>query len=242
MLSSGSSSHLAMPDYSLYLPRVLGYPFFVATGAVLFSVMSIYLFENSFTAGFVFSIVLSIVSFLYLIAYVGITRFIDLDRRLRARDKMLSGIQWQGNETVLDVGCGNGILTFGAAKKLTVGKVTGIDIWSDRAGDSSLEKFNRNALVEGVVDKVEFQNVDVCELEYADACFDVILCGLAMHHIAHGESFDRAISEMVRVLKPGGWIVVYDIALIIFFCKRQLRHYSLDISQISKNIIICQKI
>ena len=51
------------------------------------------------------------------------------------RDQMLSLYTWQGDEAVLDVGCGRGLLMAGAAKRLNAlhgkGTVTGIDIWSN---------------------------------------------------------------------------------------------------------------
>src|SRR5215469_15738592 len=42
--------------------------------------------------------------------------------KLRIRDDLLESIRWSGNETVLDTGCGRGLLLIGAAKRLTNGK------------------------------------------------------------------------------------------------------------------------
>jgi cyclopropane fatty-acyl-phospholipid synthase-like methyltransferase len=42
---------------------------------------------------------------------------------------LLDRIEWTGQEEVLDVGCGRGLMLIGAAKRLTTGKATGIDIW-----------------------------------------------------------------------------------------------------------------
>ena len=50
--------------------------------------------------------------------------------KFRHRDRMLAQINWSGNEAVLDVGTGRGLLLIGAARKLTTGKAMGIDIWS----------------------------------------------------------------------------------------------------------------
>ena len=59
--------------------------------------------------------------------------------KFRHRDFMLAMHAWQGNERVLDVGCGRGLLLVGAAKHLTTGHATGIDIWSnvDMGGNSA---------------------------------------------------------------------------------------------------------
>src|ERR1700730_10766018 len=54
------------------------------------------------------------------------------------RERVLNSITWHGNETVLDVGCGHGLMLIGAAKRLTTGKAIGVDIWQkeDQAGNS----------------------------------------------------------------------------------------------------------
>jgi hypothetical protein len=49
--------------------------------------------------------------------------------KLRIRDMMLDAIPWRGNEMVLDVGCGRGLLLVGDARRLTTGKAIGLDRW-----------------------------------------------------------------------------------------------------------------
>ena len=51
--------------------------------------------------------------------------------KLNHRDYMLSLHAWRGDERVLDVGCGRGLLLAGAARKLRTGHATGLDIWSN---------------------------------------------------------------------------------------------------------------
>src|SRR5262245_39967625 len=51
--------------------------------------------------------------------------------KFRARDALLNSVPWRGDEQVLDVGCGHGLMLIGAAKRLTTGRATGIDIWQD---------------------------------------------------------------------------------------------------------------
>src|SRR5262245_23170499 len=50
--------------------------------------------------------------------------------KFRVRDALISRVAWRGDERVLDIGCGHGLLLIAAAKKLTTGRATGIDIWS----------------------------------------------------------------------------------------------------------------
>ncbi len=50
--------------------------------------------------------------------------------KLWSRDRQLDGLKLRGDELVLDVGCGRGLLLIGAAKRLTTGKAVGVDIWN----------------------------------------------------------------------------------------------------------------
>src|SRR5581483_12095574 len=45
--------------------------------------------------------------------------------KLRLRETILAGIPWRGDERVLGVGCGRGLMLVGAAKRLTTGKAVG---------------------------------------------------------------------------------------------------------------------
>src|SRR5262245_31950115 len=46
--------------------------------------------------------------------------------KLRQRDRMLDAIPWRGDEQVLDLGCGRGLMLIGAAKRLTTGRAVGV--------------------------------------------------------------------------------------------------------------------
>jgi SAM-dependent methyltransferase len=50
--------------------------------------------------------------------------------KMRQRDRLLDLIAWRGDERILDVGCGRGLLLLGAAQRLTTGKAIGVDIWA----------------------------------------------------------------------------------------------------------------
>jgi arsenite methyltransferase len=131
--------------------------------------------------------------------------------KFRHRDRMLAMLDWKGNESVLDVGTGRGLLMIGAASKLTTGKAIGIDIWSakDLSGNS-LEGTLRNAELEGVRDRVEVRNGDAAAMKFPDASFDVVLSNLCIHNIPTRKARDKACSEIVRVLKPGGRAIISD--------------------------------
>ena len=134
----------------------------------------------------------------------------------RIRKEIFDSVGLRGDEKVLDVGCGSGLLLNGAAMRLTNGKATGIDIWSPHSGGGNLELLWRNAKAEGVADKIEFKEADARKMPFEDSAFDVVLSSGALHHISRSfEDHERTVREMVRVLKPGGKIVIWDITHMI---------------------------
>jgi arsenite methyltransferase len=98
---------------------------------------------------------------------------------------------------VLDVGCGVGITPCYLAKRHG-SRVVGVDI-SERMIDWS----NGRAKREGVQDKVEFRMADARSLPFKDALFDAVI-GESI--TAFLEDKQGALSEYVRVTRPGGYI------------------------------------
>ncbi len=132
--------------------------------------------------------------------------------KVRRREQLLAEIPWSGDEQVLDVGCGRGLLLIGAAKRLTTGRATGVDIW--RAQDLSNNRPDAtlaNAMAEGVAAHVRVDTADMRQLPFPSDSFDVVLSSAAIHNLDEAADRDRAIQEIARVLKPGGFCLVDDI-------------------------------
>ena len=132
--------------------------------------------------------------------------------KFRERDRLLNGISWRGDETVLDVGCGRGLMLIGAARRLESGKAVGVDIWQseDQSGNNP-EATRKNARAEGVADRVEIQDGDARRLPFEDDTFDVVLSSLALHNIYSAGGRREAVREILRVLKGGGRVAILDI-------------------------------
>src|SRR5262249_56592558 len=101
------------------------------------------------------------------------------------RERLMALIPWRGDEAVLDVGCGRGLLLIGAAQRLTTGTAVGVDLWSkDDLLDNRPEATRENAALEGVADPVEVKDRDARDLPFADNTFDVIVSPAAPHNIS----------------------------------------------------------
>jgi SAM-dependent methyltransferase len=132
--------------------------------------------------------------------------------KIRGRDRLLSLLPWRGDEMVLDVGCGRGLLLIGAARRLTTGKAIGVDIWqSEDLSGNRPEATLENAQIEGVAERVEVKTADARQLPFPDASFDVVVSNIALHNIYKAAERQQAVREIARVLKPGGRVAIMDI-------------------------------
>lgn len=135
--------------------------------------------------------------------------------KLRLRDEIFEKIRLRGDERILGVGCGHGLLLVAAAKQLDKGgKTFGVDIWksADQAGNSP-QATRRNAEIEGVADRLEITTADARRLPFADATFDLIGSSWVLHNIVRPKERKKALAEIVRVLKPGGTVLIVDVWL-----------------------------
>ena len=130
----------------------------------------------------------------------------------RVMRSLLNQRNWRGDENVLDVGCGRGLVTIEAARRVPRGRVYGIDIWqpNDLSGNSPAA-VHGNAVVAGVDSRLTIETGDARDLPYPEETFDVVTSMTALHNIPTADGRRKAISELWRVLRPGGQILIFDI-------------------------------
>jgi arsenite methyltransferase len=145
--------------------------------------------------------------------------------KFRHRDFMLGMHAWRGDEQVLDVGCGRGLLLAGAAKRIAelhgTGHATGIDIWSntDMAANSALAT-QRNLELEGVLQLCTLVSKPAQEMPFRDGSFDLVVSNLCLHNIYDRGARRRAVEQIARVLRPGGAAILSDYKLTREYAQR----------------------
>ena len=101
---------------------------------------------------------------------------------------------------VLDAGCGTGEVSVRLAQLYPAARVLGVDILVPH-----LERGRARASAMGLGDRVRFEERSVYELELPAGAFDLVVCRHVLQAIPHPE---RVLAELVRVVRPGGWLHV----------------------------------
>ena len=156
--------------------------------------------------------------------------------KVRLREQLMDSLNLRGDETVLDVGCGRGLLLTAAARRLPAGKAIGIDLWQsvDQSGNRPGETL-ANAQAEGVASRVEIRTGDMRELPFPDGMVDAVVSSLAIHNIPDRAGRVKAVQEIARVLKPGGQALLLDFQAIDEYAQvfREMGWQQVDVSRLN---------
>ena len=95
---------------------------------------------------------------------------------------VLSHLDYDGQEKILEVGCGSGALIIRAALTWSKAKVIGIDYWG-AVYTYSKALCEKNAVSEGVASRYVFQHGDAKQLDFPDESFDVVISNYVYHNV-----------------------------------------------------------
>ncbi len=198
------------PDYGIDGPRGIVLLLLASAGSIG-AVMGLYRWQSSpcWCYGLV-EIALLIVAVDCLLLAGSLLWYSKVQKQ-REAERLLDRVPWRGDEYILDVGCGRGLLLISAARRLNTGRAVGVDVWRglELSGNCAQATWE-NARRAGVAERVEIQDSDARRLPFADASFDVVLSSLVLHNIPSQAGRRQAVREIERVLKPGGHIALLD--------------------------------
>jgi ubiquinone/menaquinone biosynthesis C-methylase UbiE len=115
------------------------------------------------------------------------------------RQAFLADVPFPAQATVLDVGCGTGVLTRRLVRLPAVETVVGVD-----PAPALLERARELA---DDVPNITFQEADGRSLPFGDEAFDVVIFDSTLSHVPEP---GRALAEAHRVLRLSGWVGVFD--------------------------------
>jgi len=117
-------------------------------------------------------------------------------------------------QAILDIATGTGDFAILAAEMLKPQRLIGADI-SEGMMEIGRQKVHR----EGLDDIISFAKEDCLHLSYADDSFDAVTAAFGIRNF---EDLDKGLSEMCRVLKPGGRLSIVELTHPVRFPMKQL--------------------
>jgi ubiquinone/menaquinone biosynthesis C-methylase UbiE len=131
---------------------------------------------------------------------------ITLGRDELLRERTIQKSEIKEGDTVLEVGSGTGTLSLAAKRKAgKSGNVYGIDIIPGMIELSKQKAKN-------VDEDITFTLGNIVEIPHEDNKFDVVMCSFMIFHVSE-QTRRKGISEIYRVLKPGGRLFIVDLGL-----------------------------
>lgn len=134
--------------------------------------------------------------------YDGLNRVISFGIDMKWRQKVIQLVADQNPKTVLDIATGTGDLAILMAEKTKAEKIIGLDI---SAG--MLEVGKQKIAHKQLSEKIEMMLADSEAMPFQDNTFDAITVAFGIRNFEH---LDRGLTEILRVLKPGGIFVILE--------------------------------
>lgn len=120
-------------------------------------------------------------------------------------ERIVDDLQLNGDEKVLDAGCGLGMVLLTMAQQLPKGEAVGVDEWELRDPSGQARQIvDDNAKLLKVAKRVSFIEAPLSDLPFENDSFDVVTSNSVIQ--AQSEKAVRAdiVRELYRVTKPGG--------------------------------------
>ena len=192
-------------NYGNWVPEKALYMLFGASAILLVLAVALQLLVGNV-------VVTAIVGVLCAVALVmAIYMFVCHEEFAFGKGNMMAGVHehlvehldWDGNGTLLDIGCGAAALTVRCAKTFPKAKITAMDYWGVEWSYAK-EQCEKNAKIEGVSNRISFEKGDAAKLDYADGTFDAAVSNFVFHEVHSAKDKRDVVREALRVVKKGG--------------------------------------
>lgn len=128
----------------------------------------------------------------------------NIDRRWRK--KAIREVASVNPGAVLDVACGTGDSTIALAKALPREcRITGVDL-----SEQMLKVMEKKVASEGLEGRISAETGDAEALRFQGGSFDAVTCDFGVRNF---ENLEKGIREMLRVLRPGGKLVILELSM-----------------------------
>ncbi len=134
--------------------------------------------------------------------YDAMNRFLSARTDIGWRKKAIKMLKKDNPKHILDVATGTADMAIMTSKLLNADKIDGIDISAGmlELGRKKIEK-------EGLTHKIELHTGDSETINFAENTFDAVMVAFGVRNF---ENLEKGLAEMLRVLKPGGRLIVLE--------------------------------
>lgn len=136
----------------------------------------------------------------------------DIDKSWRK--KAISQLLPFNPQSILDIATGTGDFAILSAEMLSPKQMIGVDI-----SDGMMTIGRQKVEAKGLQDIVFFKKEDCTNLSFEDNSFDAVTAAFGIRNF---QDLDRGLSEMCRVLKQGGHLIIVELTTPICFPMKQL--------------------
>ena len=138
--------------------------------------------------------------------YDPIVQFASLGRAKKLHQASLMLAKIQPGESLLDMGCGTGMLILEAEKIIgPTGAVVGLDVELEMIAQARRKAAKAKS-------RAAFEVASIEHIPYPEASFDVAISSAVIHHLTQAQ-IEQGLVELYRVLKPKGRLLVVDLDL-----------------------------
>ena len=138
----------------------------------------------------------------------------DIDKGWRK--KAIRQLKPYQPQAILDIATGTGDFAIMAAQMLKPQRLTGADI-----SEGMMEIGRQKVAAKGLSDVITFDKEDCTHLSYPDASYDAVTAAFGIRNFT---DLDKGLSEMYRVLRPGGHLSIVELTTPVSFPMKQLFH------------------
>ncbi|MFC6260434.1 class I SAM-dependent methyltransferase [Levilactobacillus fujinensis] len=179
---------------------------------ILYLLSAIFLFVQGYVLRPSSPILLEVIAAGIVFIEWGLFLHTTIRGKYRLFDQVTERLGLKATDQVLDLGCGRGALLTRLASRLEpAGQAVGLDLWHSRdQSHNAAAVTQRNVTALRLTDRVKLVTGDMVALPFQDAQFDVVTTSFALHNIHDVQQRQRALQEAMRVLKPGGQLVIID--------------------------------
>jgi len=129
------------------------------------------------------------------------------------RKKSLSVLKERSPQSILDIATGTGDLAIDAYNILKPKSILGIDI-----SEGMMDIGRKKVMAAGLSEIITFDKQDCMALELSDNLFDAAIVAFGVRNF---EDLDKGLKEILRVLKPGGQLMILELTTPQYFPMKQ---------------------